>query len=183
MKQKLLSPLVIFMICLVATSCIKDAPIYPDDPDFVPYTGKGGTGGGGGGGAVSGTVNLTFLSGDWEVTAMYTEIYSASNVVQLSTLSLFNLYRGVDLNNTTKAYLFDGSFDAVDPGVFTTSTVGSSVYIQLQEDPFNRTVNDKIQITNLTANSMTWLAIDPEVSSTPGGNLKTGFKVVYTRKP
>jgi hypothetical protein len=181
LKQKSLSALSFLILCLLVTACVKDAPIYPDDPDFVPYQGKEGTGGGGG--TPSGTVNLTLLGGKWQVTATYSEIYSASNAVQQSFLSPFNLYSGVELNSTSKNYLFAGSFDAPDPGVYTTSTSGSSVYIQLQQDPFTRSVNDKIQITNLTATTMTWVAIDPQLLSTPGGNLKTGFKVVYTRVP
>jgi hypothetical protein len=176
LKQKSLSALGFLIICVLVTACKKDAPIYPGDPDFVPYQSKAG-------GTPSGTVDLTLLAGKWQVTATYTEIYFASNAVQSSFLSPFNLFRGVELNATSKNYLFDGSFDAVDPGVFTTSTSGSIVYIQLQQDPFNRSVNDKIQITNLTASTMTWVAIDPTLLSTPGGSFKTGFKVVYTRLP
>ena len=176
MKQKSLSALSFLIICLLVTACVKDVPIYPDDPDFVPYQGTVG-------GAASGTVDLTLLGGEWQVTAMYNEHYSASNVVQLSTLSPLKLYRGIELNNTSKNYLFDGSSNASAPGVYTTSTNGSSVYIQLQLDPFARSVNDKIQISNLTATTMTWVAIDPQLITTLGGNVKTGYKVVYTRLP
>ncbi|MGY3213436.1 hypothetical protein [Mucilaginibacter sp. HD30] len=177
MKQKSLSVLSFLALCLLATACKKDPPIYPDDPDFVAYQSKGG-----GGGTSSVTVDLTLLTGKWQVSTTYTEVYSTNNVVQSSLLSPLNLYSGVQLSNTSKNYLFTGSSVAPDPGVFTTTT-GSSVYIQLQQDPFGRSVNDKIQIINLTANSMTWLAIDPQILSTPGGSAKNGFKVVYTRMP
>jgi len=178
LKQKSLSVLGLLTICLLVTACKKDPPIYPDDPDFVAYEGIGANGG-----TSSGTVDLTLLAGKWQVATTYTEVYSTSNAVQSSSLSPFNLYNGIELNNTAKNYLFTGSSSIPDPGVFTTATAGSSVYIQLQQDPFARSINDKIQITNLTANTMTWVAVDPQILSTPGGNVKTGFKVVYTRIP
>ena|GEM_PF-1525033 len=169
--------LILILVCALATACKKDPPIYPNDPGFVPYKSKSANN------VTQGaTVDISLLAGEWPVTAMYTETYTTSNVLQSSSQTLSNFYSAVEINSNSKSYFFDAASNAPSPGFYTTATSGSNVYLQLQKDPFNRSLNDKIQITNLTATSMTWVAIDPQVLSTASGSFKTGFKVVYKRK-
>ncbi len=181
MKFRNLALLIICFLAIHVSSCVKDAPIYPGDPDFVPYTGTKGGGNNGGGGS-TGTVDETKITGKWQVSKMYTETYK-DGAVQFSMEAFINLYTGVELNSSGNTYQFEGSFDAPFPGTYILSKQGSTVYIQLEEDPFNRSDNDKIRITNLTDNSMTWVAIDPASTDTALGKIQAGWKVVYTRVP
>jgi hypothetical protein len=181
LKQKLLSALSIIMICFLVVSCTKDAPIYPDDPDFIPYPGK--PGGNNGGGGSGGTVDETQISGNWEVTKMTLESY-LNGALSSSIDAPINMFNSVQLSDAGKTYEFDG-FSVPVPDTYTLSKTGSQLYIQFKEDPFfARTANEKIQITNLTATSMTWLALDPAITSdTPIGKATGGWKAVFKRVP
>ncbi len=175
MKLKILSISAIVSLCFVITSCKKDAPVYPGDPDFVPYQGTSG-------GSSTIVVDVNMLTGSWEVTATYEEVYNASGTTVSSNLSPFNLFSGVELNNTGNNFLFSGSLDTPGPGTYTTSTAAAGTSLQLSADPFGRSANTPVQIKSLTATSMTWVAIDPMETNSPAGILRSGFKVVYARK-
>lgn len=169
LKQKILSVISLVILCLMFASCKLDAPIYPDDPDFVPYQGKGGSS--------TVTVNLDFLDGVWEATDTYTELY-AGNAVIWSLRGDVNLFLSIDLNNTSKTFTMDGSV-LVTGGLFTTSGSGANTFIQLSQDPFNRITNSKIHITNLTANAMTWI-VD---GASPDPTIKSVYRVVLVKRP
>lgn len=155
----------------MAVSCKLDAPILPDDPDFVPYQGKAG------GSATIATVDLTFLPGEWDIKETYNEVYGPTNNVLVSIKSPTNAFSTIKFNGTAKLYTQQDAISSVD-GAFSTSGSGTSTYIQLSEDPFFRTSNNPIHISTLTATTMMWMV--DGTSSDP--TVKAGSRIIFSKK-
>jgi len=156
----------------LVTACKKDAPIYPDDPDFVPYQSTGG-------GTSVTEIDAALLTGDWEITSTHTEIYSTTNTVISSIPADINPFISIQLNNFSKGFFAETAV-VNQLGSFTLSKSGTKNYVQLSVDPFNRPSNEKILIVSLTANAMTWIVYGSPPETV---GIKSGYKIVFAKKP
>jgi len=166
-------------LCVGVSSCKLDKPVLPGEAGYVATTNTTTS-------AVTGTtttgtiVNNSNLSGTWKVETTTKQFYDQNNVVVSSSLAN-NLFTSVTLNETGKTAGFAGLSAAEINQTYTLATSGNILYIQLSADPFSRSVNSRIQVTNLTATSMTWLALDPLIVSAGGQLLRNVYLVTFTK--
>jgi hypothetical protein len=135
------------------------------------------------GNIVSGTnVNNSNLSGNWQVQTTTAQYYDLNKVLVSNSPLASNFFSSVILNDKAKTAGFENLADASNETYILSTTTGADLYIQLPTDPFPRSSNSTIQITNLTATSMTWVATDPRVVSAGGQILYNAYQVVFTKQ-
>jgi hypothetical protein len=172
--------LLLAMICMI-NACKVDEPILPGQPGYestAPVVNTNVVTGTSGSGANVANSNLT---GTWTAKTTTQQYYNQNNAVLSSTVLPSNLFTTITLNETGKTAVFQGSAVTAASDSYLLTTNGNNLYIQLTSDPFSRTANDKIQIVNLTATAMTWVAIDPQVSLIGGQTLRNGYQVTFTK--
>ncbi len=167
--------------CILINSCKLDKPILPGEPGYEVATDPGANVQTVTGTTVNGTtVNNSNLSATWKVATTTKQFYDQNNVAVASSLA-FNIFSSVVLNEQAKTAGFEDLTAAPSAETYSLLTSGGNLYIQLSADPFSRSVNSQIQITNLTASAMTWLAIDPKIVSAGGQLLRNAYLVTFTR--
>jgi hypothetical protein len=90
----------------------------------------------------------------------------------------------VTMNDAAKNAIFSGFITlqlSSDTLTYTLAKSGSNLYVTFSEDPLQRSSNDKIQITNLTSTSMTWIGIDPQVIKSAGVSIQAAYKIVFKK--
>jgi hypothetical protein len=204
---KLFLALAYISISMIA--CKLDPPILPGDPNYVATeanttstgttgatgatgatgsTGSTGvTGGTGPTGTVTGTTNSgpnadnSNLTGTWtNVTSRFIMI-DQNNVILTNTALATNLLSTSIFNDATKGCTVVSTVSSATAAVYNLSTANSNLYIQFPSELFNRSVDDKIQITNLSSTAMTWWVIDPSMTSAAGQTVRSGYILTFTK--
>jgi hypothetical protein len=171
------------LLISVVYSCKLDKPVAPGDNGTTSDTNNTNTIQGN---IVNGmAVSNANLTGNWVIQSTTAQYYDKYNVSVSNSLISNNAFISVALDDQARAANFQGLSSAVpaEENYMLSSTTGKDLYIQLSSDPFARTSNTKIQITNLTATSMTWLAIDPQLISLGGQFLRNAYLVTFSKKP
>ena len=167
--------------CILINSCKLDKPVLPGEPGYEAATDPTANMQTVTGTTVTGTtVNNSNLSATWKVATTTKQFYDQNNVVVSSSLA-FNPFTSVILSEPAKTAGFENLTAAPSAETYSLSNTDGNLYIQLSADPFSRSINSQIQITNLTASSMTWLAIDPKIVSAGGQLLRNAYLVTFTR--
>ncbi len=176
-------------------SCKQDPPIYPDDPDFVPYkdnstsngngsgngTGSGTNTGTGSGTGAGTTITQLQLNGTWNVSKFYFLSYDNTTLVdEEEVFDRFDFSKIVFNSATgTAVYTWAGNTETK-----TTYTLGNGT-IMFKDNPFlsiNGASMVPIKISNVTTNSFTMTFIDP-VGGQIGSVMRyTGQKAVLVKQ-
>jgi hypothetical protein len=171
----------LILLCVLVNSCKLDKPIQPGDPGYVAATATKVSAGTVTGTVVNGTtVNNSNLTGSWKTITTTKEFFDINNVVVASSLA-YDIFTNVTLSEPAKTADFENLNVAASAETYILSISNGILYIQLSADPFTKSVNSKIQITNLTATSMTWVAIDPKIVSAGGQLLQNAYQVTFTK--
>lgn len=182
--RKLTLLIAITLIAPTIYSCKLDPPILPGDKGYVqqypPQSGAIGSTGSTGATDSTGSVSNSALTGKWTVQTT-TEVVVVDGKISSSQILPANVYTDVVIDDGAKTMKFDGSSTVFDTPTYTLSGSGSNIKLQLSEDPFSRSSNGTISITQLTSTSMTWLALDPQVSTLGGHSMQGGFEITYTK--
>jgi len=181
MRKYLLQLICLAVISASIYSCKLDPAILPGQPGYVyvaPPTDPTGTGTGGTGGGT--TVDNPVLTGTWNVTT--TTIIEYVDGKAQSSPSQINLFTDAVFDDAAKTAFFDGSFVVFDTVSYRLYTSGSQLFIQLGGDPFERSSNAPIQIQSLTATTMTWLAVDPNIVTIDGHKEQSAWGMTFTKQ-
>ena len=200
---KLFLALAYISISMVA--CKLDPPILPGDPGYVSTeantiavtgvtgatgttgaTGSTGSTGSTGTTGVTGTtttgtvVNNSMLTGTWTNTDTRKVIIDQNNVI-LTNLISSNAFTTAAFDDAAKTCVLGVFSTSNPPSTYILSGSGTNLYILFPVDLFNRSANDKIQITDISAHSMTWWAIDPATTTAGGQTVRSGYILTFTK--
>jgi hypothetical protein len=166
-------------ICIIIASCKLDKPVLPGDPGYVKIIKSTDTVTGN---VIEGAyVSNPNLTGTWKAQTTSAQYYDKNNVMVSNSPLASNLFTTVTLNDYSRIADFAGPSGAFNTTYSLSSTTGKDLYLQLSADPFSRSSNSQIQVVNLTATSMTWLAIDPALVSAGGQMLHNAYLVTFTK--
>jgi hypothetical protein len=183
-------------VSMSITACKLDPPILPGDPGYVASTPIGNTGTTGATGTTGTTgstgstgttgatgVTQSNLTGTWTCATTTPVVLGPDNTpISTPIQSPTNLMTGAVFNNTDKSCTVTTVLASVTDNTYVLSTVGTNLYIQFPDELFQRSANDKIQITVLTSTAMTWLVIDPAVTTVGNGiSARTGYIITFTK--
>lgn len=147
----------------------------------------GSTGGTGPTGTVTGTTNSganadnSNLTGTWtNVTSNFIRI-DQNNVILTNTALTTKLLSTSIFNDATKFCTVVSTISLATAPGYNLLTANGNLYIQFPTELFNRSVDDKIQITNLSSTAMTWWVIDPSTSSSAGQTIRSGYILTFTK--
>lgn len=179
LKQKLLSALSFLIICLLATACKKDAPIYPGDPDFVPYTDiKSGLAPGNGN-----PTSASGLNGTWEATSNKVITYDKDMKQTSIEDAGLPMIAEVTINDAIKTANFVGAFGITVDYKYTSAISSGVLQMIFETQPYPILDNNvPVKITNATASAMTWMSIDPAGVSVGGAKVYYGYQTVFRKK-
>lgn len=176
--------------CAGLAACKLDPPILPGDPGYVSTetntkgttgaTGTTGTTGVTGTTTVGTVVSNSMLTGTWNNMVTNKILMDQNNNLVQSLLST-NPFTTAAFDDATKTCMLVVFSTSNPPSTYTLSGSGSNLYILFPFDIFNFSANNKIQITDLSSSSMTWLAFDPATVSANGQTLRSGYKMTFIK--
>jgi hypothetical protein len=119
-----------------------------------------------------------YLTSAWKTSFTVLEYYDTTNVV-MSGVITDNKFSGVTLNDNVQTVNYTNLSAGDANGTYELSTTDNVLYIKLSADPFARSKNTPVRITRLTAASMMWVAVDPELLAVDGKLVRKAYRVVF----
>jgi hypothetical protein len=169
--------LVLLFFCMVINACKLDKPVFPESPatskgttGATGTTGTTGTTGSTGntGNTVT-TIELPDLNGHWLTKKSTAGTFDIAYNPQSFFYNSDQFYDYLDIDAAKKTAIFTIKNKVEDKHTYTTTTDKGKTYILFSNDPYFRSDNFRIEITNLTPTETTWSIIDTKLVDIGGG--------------
>lgn len=126
-------------------------------------------------------INNNYLNGEWKAVRTAQQYYDSSYVF-ISGTGIPGKFTSVALNDKAKSFKYTGLPAAAGPetGLYELKTSENVLFIKIT-NAFFTNPKSQVRITNLTASSMTWIAMDTTLINYNGRPARQAYEVIFTK--
>jgi hypothetical protein len=168
--------LIITVWCISISGCKLDQPVTPptenpaSDNTVLGIT------------VVGKVINDNYLTGEWKAVRTAQQYYDSLYIL-ISGTGIPGKFTSVALDDKAKTFKYTGLPTTVGAatGSYGLSTSENVLFIGLTTNPFFVNPKSQVRITSLSANSMTWIAMDTTLINYNNWRVRQAYEIIFTK--